>query len=108
MDQTQHAPDIAVKLGIQPVAAMFKAEAGNCRVFFMRHLTLLNTPKNAKFRKSFSLLRVPWVRCPEEPADHLLRKPSLSDTRGCVSSPRIVRNNGRFKTPEYRQAIRPN
>jgi hypothetical protein len=22
----------------------------------MRHLTLLNTPKNAKFRKSFSLL----------------------------------------------------
>jgi hypothetical protein len=32
---------------------MSKAEAGNCRVFFIRHLTLLNTPKKAKFRKKF-------------------------------------------------------
>ena len=35
---------------------MSKAEAGNSSVFFIRHLTLLNTAKNVKFRKSFSLV----------------------------------------------------
>jgi hypothetical protein len=35
---------------------MSKAEAGNSSMFFIRHLTLLNTLKNVKFRKSFSLV----------------------------------------------------
>jgi hypothetical protein len=41
---------------------MSKAEAGNRTMFFIRHLTLLNTSKNVKFRKSFSLL--PWSAGP--------------------------------------------
>ena len=32
---------------------MSKAEAGNCRVFFMRHLTLLNTREKREVSKKF-------------------------------------------------------